>query len=195
MAKPIRLGLAALVAAAGVGTQTEPASSYVVTGGGCRFDPANDNDGLGIGFNSTNFNTLRRNATEDSAARWNGSMTPQFTLVDYGSSTRDVRVEFGFLGAGGGVATTTRWCGSNNYTQDPLITWNLSVSLGSDVFHYSEAAGHEFGHTYGLEHNNTEGCDGNTAGIMYWTTAKYGQCGWIGPTTDDAKGATDAHNG
>lgn len=172
-----------------------PASAYSLFGSNCRFDPANDDDGLGIGFSSTNFNQSRRDSTEYAAGRWNSGTTPQFTLVSYGSSTRDVRVEFAYLGAGGTVAQTTVWCGSGHYSADPLLEWNLDVTQPTSDKQIVTGE-HELGHAYGLDHNNTYSCNGSTAGIMYAPSAAIvDACGWTWPTPDDFAGQVDAHNG
>ena len=181
------------------------AEAYVVSGGGCRFDPSNDNDGLGIGFTSTNFNQGMRDATEDGAARWNNSGGPAtFTIVSYGSSTRDVRVVFSNLGASGAAASITRWCSSsaNHYSQDPRFNWNLdfkypSSGNGHSLFRQrSVTAIHELGHGYGLSHNQGSGCDTSSRGLMFAPSRdKLESCGWINPTSDDTKGAADAHDG
>lgn len=192
-----KLGLAALVAGTSVAIVPDVASAYSLYGNNCRYDPKNDDDGLGIGFNSTNFNQARRDATEDGAARWNAKVTPQFTIVSYGSSTRDLRVDFSRLGAGGPVAQTTVWCGTSYYTQDPRFEWNLDFTHPSPTFRRNSiTAIHEIGHSYGLDHNFTSGCDTKTAGLMFTpSSSKYDECGWIDPTTDDVNGQIDAHNG
>ncbi len=173
------------------------AGAYVLSGSGCRFDPANDDDGLGIGFSSTNYSQARRDATVDAAGRWNWGTTPQFTLVSYGLSTRDVRVEFSYLGAEAGPAYTIQYChpGQGYYRADPVFIWNVDVWQ----YNYNErvvTAEHELGHTYGLAHNQNYSCDGWWAGIMFAPSAqKVTQCNWTWPTPDDFAGQVDAHNG
>src|SRR3546814_3902739 len=111
-----------------------PYTTLFRSGAGCRFDPSNDNDGLGIGYSSTNLNAARRDSTSASAGLWNrkldlynvNGVDPDLTIVSYSSSTRDIRVEFrNNLPANIG-AQTTNWCsaGSNHYSQDPLFEWN-----------------------------------------------------------------------
>lgn len=188
-----------LIAAAvvvGVVANAAPSQAYSIAGPNCRYDPSNDDDGLGIGFSSTNQRADQKGSTEDAAARWNAKMVPKFTLVSYGSSTRDLRVEFGALPVGT-HATTMRWCGSGNYSQDPLFTWNINNGFYPNTGpHRTAIAVHEIGHSYGVEHKGTIGCDGGTAGLMFSNSvAKNDACGWIDPTTDDVNGAIDAHNG
>lgn len=178
---------------------SEPSLAYNLAGPGCRYDPANDSDGLGIGFNSTNFNLSRRNSTEDAAARWNARVAPQFTLVSYGSSTRDLRVDFSFLGAGGPAAEVILWChpANNHYSQDPRFNWNLDYThpAPTDTLQTVTAI-HELGHSYGLDHNQTAGCNSNTAGLMFApSSVKYNACSWLLPSNDDVLGQIDAHNG
>jgi hypothetical protein len=171
------------------------ASAWVDLGAGCRYDPVNDDDGLGIGFGS-NQNANMTSMTQDAAARWNSRMVPQFTVVSYGSSTRDLKVNFSttlpyYVGA-----QTTSWCGSDHYTQDPDFVWNKSQGYYTGTNQrWSAIATHEIGHSYGLSHNNTVACNVSAAGLMYDdAVAKTDSCGWWGPTTDDATGATYTHN-
>ncbi len=171
------------------------AHAYSVAGGGCRFDPDNDDDGLGVAFDSTNFDQSRRDATEFAAGRWNTMTTPQFTLVSYGCSTRDVRVDFAYYGSSQDSAYTLRWCssGPNRYSQDPVIVWNLDRWISSS----DDAIGigiHERGHAYGLDHNQNVLCSGSVAGLMYSPPSyKVDNCGWVWPTADHAAGQADAH--
>lgn len=191
----IGAGLAAAIAASQVITPS--ASGYVLQGSTCRYDPVNDDDGLGIGFSSTNYNQSRRDSTVDAAGRWNAAVAPQFTVVGYGSSTRDLRVTFARLGAGGVVAQVTTSCGTNSnyYTQDPLFQWNLDVAQPT-VGLQTVTAIHELGHSYGLAHNQVGGCDLKTAGLMFTPSAQKSQeCNWVYPTIDDINGQVDAHNG
>jgi len=174
------------------------AAAYNLEGPGCRYDPKNDDDGLGIGFNSSNFNQAMRDSTVDAAARWNAKMVPQFTLVSYGSSTRDLRVEFGTLPSNVG-AQTTFWCSAsaNHYTKDPLFTWNIAQGYYVSTGPHRTAIGvQEIGHSYGVAHNNSSSCDVKVGGLMYPDPVlKHDTCGWVDPTTDDVNGAVDAHNG
>jgi hypothetical protein len=206
MRRPARVAtLAALVAAGSFATSTQEAGAYSLLGTGCRYDPANDNDGLGIGFSSTNFHQGMRDATEDAAARWNAKAgTPaQFTIVSYSSSTRDLRVEFAYLGSGSGTPATLYYnCGSSHYTQDPRFEWNRSFTYPSSPGGYSlgqrrSVTGiHEIGHSYGMDHNQTSGCNTETAGLMFAPSRdKLESCGWKDPSNDDRDGAVDAHNG
>lgn len=198
-------GLIATVVASGAVTVvgTDRASAYNLLGPGCRFDPNNDDDGLGIGFNGTNFHQLSRDATEDGAARWNYSGGPAtFTIVGYSSSTRDVRVTFENRGATGAPADIVLPCGSSHFTSDPNFRWNLDFKYPESPGGYSEfrrrsvTAIHEFGHSYRMDHNQAGGCDGNGAGLMYAPSRdKLEACGWDDPTTDDVKGAHDGHDG
>lgn len=176
----------------------ESANAYTLFGTGCRYDPSNDDDGLGIGIKTDDplYDTGEKISTENGALGWNQVMTPQFMMVSYGSPTRDLRVEWQDLGinVGGQLSYS---CGSDHYTADPLFEW------GANATYYSSTSGrriaiaeHEIGHSYGLDHNNTAGCNGNTAGVMYTdAVAKYNLCLWSIPTADDTNGAIDAHNG
>lgn len=195
-------GTVAVAIAAGVLCVPTSASAYVLRGTGCRFDPKNDDDGLGIAFNTgaSGYNATERLRTEYGASDWNNKMTPSFTIVSsYGSDKRDVGVTWSPLGETVG-ASMTKPCGSSHYTQDPIFTWS------SNATYYSKTQGrqvavavHELGHAYGLAHNNTSGCNqtvGN-AGLMFHDVVgpygKYNECGWANPTDDDVAGANDAH--
>jgi hypothetical protein len=180
----------------GIIAQAAPSQAYVINGPNCRYDPKNDDDGLGIGFSSTNQRADQKGSTEDAAARWNAKMAPQFTLVAYGSSTRDLRVEFANLPVGT-YAVTTTWCGSGHYSQDPLFTWNTNSAFYANTGPHRTSIGiHEIGHSYGVAHNGMGGCNGANAGLMFPDpVGKNDACGWIDPTTDDVNGAVDAHNG
>lgn len=48
----------------------ERSRAYVLFGSTCRYDPANDDDGLGIGFSPTNYNQYRYDSTGTAAYRW-----------------------------------------------------------------------------------------------------------------------------
>lgn len=190
--------LVALCTLVGLSVMVESANAYTLLGTGCRYDPSNDDDGLGVGIDTGDalYDAGEAIATENGAWGWNQVMTPQFMMVSYGSPTRDLRVEWKNLGMNV-QGLLTYWCGSGHYTQDPLFEW------GADQTYYASTAGrrtaiaeHEIGHSYGLGHNGTSGCDGNTAGVMYQdAVAKYDSCSWSIPTVDDANGAIDAHNG
>src|SRR3546814_15095047 len=89
-----------LILVGGIGA--DAVGAHVALGAGCRFDPSNDNDGLGIGYSSTNLNAARRDSTSASAGHWNrkldlynvNGVDPDLTIVSYSSSTREIRVEF-----------------------------------------------------------------------------------------------------
>lgn len=189
------LAVVALVAALTIPAAT--ASAYVLYGQGCRYDPVNDNDGLGIGFDTGGslYDSTERLSIEYAASDWNSAMTPQFTVVSYGSSTRDLRVQWSNLGVNTG-GSLTRWCGSDHYTQVPRFQW------GANATYYSTSEGrrqaiaiHEIGHSYGVAHDTTTGC-GSGANLMYSdAVGKYDLCGWGAPRTDTVNGATAAHNG
>ncbi|MGQ0846701.1 MAG: hypothetical protein ACT4QF_21480 [Sporichthyaceae bacterium] len=187
-------------AAAGVLCVPAAAEAYVLKGGGCRFDPDNDNDGLGISFKTSGsaYNATERLRTEYAASDWNNKMTPSFTIVSYASTKQDLYVDWVSLGART-YADMTTWCdsGDNHYSQDPRFRWNTTAtSYPKTQARQVGVAVHELGHAYGLAHNDTGGCNqtvGN-AGLMHSDpVGKYDLCGWANPTDDDAAGATDAH--
>lgn len=183
-----------------VGATSAPASGYDVLGGGCRYDPANDNDGLGIGFDTGGslYNSTERLNVEYSASAWNALMTPQFTVVSWGSSQRDLAVKWSNLGVNvGGTTSLACSAGSNHYTSDPVFEFGANATYYSSTQARRMAISiHEIGHSYGLDHYNASGCDDKTAGLMYTdAVAKTNLCGWTDPTWDDVAGAIDAHNG
>ena len=173
------------------------ADAYNLLGTGCRYDPDNDDDGLGIGFdrNGSFYDSTEELSIQYAASAWNNAMTPQFTIVDYGSSTRDLRVQWDELGqnVGGRLSYS---CGSDHYRRDPVFRW------GADATYYTSTLGrrmaiaiHEIGHSYGLHHSNTGGC-GSSASLMYSDVVdKYDDCGWDAPRSDSISGATAAHDG
>src|SRR3546814_18987236 len=89
-----------LILVGGIGA--DAVGAHVALGAGCRFDPSNDNDGLGIGYSSTNLNAARRDSTSASAGLWNrkldlykvNGVDPDLNIVSYSSPTRNIRVEF-----------------------------------------------------------------------------------------------------
>lgn len=180
-----------------------PAAAWTRLGTGCRFDPDNDNDGLGVGISSTNSTAAKSYSTRVAQGYWNdkldtyGSVDPDFTSVSYGSTQRDVRVEFSQTLPSNVGAVTNYWCGSTHYTQDPLFTWN-NVATYYDMHNArlrEAVASHELGHTFGLDHNSYGGCDQNYAGLMYGdAVAKSDLCNWAGPSIDDADGASTVHS-
>ncbi len=182
----------------GLPVSSIPASGYNIFGSNCRFDPANDYDGLGIGVLTTDplYNSNQAFSTTSGGNAWNTVMVPQFTTVSYSSSTRDVRVEWGNLGASVG-GRTTYWCGSGHYSQDPLFEWGANQTYYvSTADRRKVIAIHELGHTYGMNHNNSTSCNPSIAGLMYTdVVVKTNTCGWTVPTADDVNGAIDAHNG
>jgi len=197
-AKPFVRVLVAMAIVAGIFVLTEPANAYTLLGTGCRYDPSNDDDGLGIGIKTTDplYNSAQALSTQNAAWGWNQVMAPQFTMVTYGGATMDLRVEWANLGANvGGV--TYYSCGYVWWQNDPTFKW------GANQTYYVTTSGrrtaiaeHEIGHSYGLDHNNTGLCNPTTAGIMYYNAvAKYDACAWNLPTIDDAVGAGDAHDG
>ena len=171
--------------------------AYNLYGQGCRYDPKNDDDGLGIGFNNRGalYDSGEQLSIENAASAWNDTMTPQFTIVSYGSSRRDLRVQWANLGRNVG-GSLTRWCGSSHYRRDPLFKW------GANATYYDSTSGrriaiaiHEIGHSYGVDHNNTSGC-GSRAALMHSdAVGKHDECGWSEPQSDTIDGATAAHNG
>ena len=177
---------------------TYSASAYSTDTPNCRFDPANDDDGLGVGILTSDsmYDLNQAFSTTSGANAWNTNMVPQFTSVSYSSSTRDVRVEWENLGANVSGRTTT-WCGVSYYSADPLFEWGANATYYATSINRRKAiAIHELGHAYGLNHNNTTGCYPTIAGLMYTDpVSKTNLCGWIYPTTDDVNGAIDAHNG
>jgi hypothetical protein len=175
------------------------ADAYVLLGHGCRYDPSNDDDGLGIGFNTAaaGYNSDENLRTQFAASDWNARMVPQFTIVSYGASTRDLAVTWAPLGTNVGAQTSIP-CGIDHWTADPVMTWstNATYYLPKTANNQTAIAVHEIGHSFGLAHNNNTSCTGSIAGLMYTdAVAKYNTCHWITPTTDDVTGATHAHNG
>lgn len=178
------------------------ADAYSVNGQGCRFDPGNDDDGLGVGIWDTT--PAKTDSTRIAQGYWNrkldsfGVVGPDFTNVSYGSNQRDVRVISTSNLPSNEGAHAYWWCGSSHYTEDPMWAWNNAATY----YHMHNAklreatASHEFGHMYGLAHNGTFGCDQNIAGIM-WSdaVAKSNLCNWAGPSIDDADGASRVHVG
>lgn len=194
----VRVGPAVAVGLIAAVVPTASTDAYTLFGTGCRYDPGNDDDGLGIGIRTDDpqYSAAGATAFENAAYGWNQVVTPQFTMVGYGGSTRDLRAEFADLGANTGGLTSI-WCGSSWYSQDPL------TEFGTNATYYTANLGrrtavleHEEGHSYGLNHNDTTGCDTKTAGVMFYAQpSKYDECGWNVPTTDDVNGQIDAHNG
>src|SRR3546814_17718778 len=89
-----------LILVGGIGA--DAVGAHVALGAGCRFDPSNDNDGLGIGYSSTNLNAARRDSTSASAGHWNRKLdlynvngdNPDLTFMSYNSSKRHTLDEF-----------------------------------------------------------------------------------------------------
>ena len=194
--------LAVTAATAVVVAVAQDAYAYNLLGSGCRYDPDNDDDGLGIGFDDSRRIRFLRDAaeelsTEHAASAWNNVMTPQFTIVDYGSSQRDLGVTWRNLGNHVG-AELVYYCSSwlGHYWRDPSFRW------GADANYYDSTSGrriaiaiHEIGHSYGLAHSDTSGC-GSSASLLHSNAVeKHDLCGWTDPRSDSIAGATDAHNG
>jgi len=191
-----RLLVAALVLLSVTAAYLPVSDAWTSIGTGCRYDPKNDDDGLGLGFNTGGslYDADERLKVEHAASSWNAAMVPNFTVVTWGSSKQDLKVTWANLGAsiGGRLSYT---CGSNHWTQDPTF------SFGANATYYVASAGrrkaiaiHELGHSYGLHHNSTAGC-GAGAGLMASNAVgKYDLCLWSGPTADDVTGATTRHN-
>lgn len=176
----------------------QPSDAYVFLGPGCRYDPKNDDDGLGIGFKTTDslYNTAQRNSTEYAASEWNSKVSMQFTVVGFNSAARDLKVEWSNLGPNtGGSLSYSCNPSAGHYNSDPIFYWGANQTYYTSTQNRRKAvAVHEEGHSYGLDHNNNGSCDYKVAGLMYTdAVGKYDDCGWFGPTTDDANGAVDAH--
>lgn len=191
-----RIAGAAIAAAALAATvPTEPADAYVVLGYGCRYNPGNYYDGLGVGYfwgflsAGTATEAIYLDQTSNAAARWNQMFGPHFTTVPYGASTMDLGVFVSWsLGPNGSIAKTWFDCGGSHYDYDPLIEWNANY-VRPNVYRLGTAI-HEIGHSYGLEHNQYQTCDPNLSGMMFTPSSqKYDACGWTFPSSDDAKGA------
>jgi len=192
--KPLVLGILVL----GLLAIPTIASVYTLYGQGCRYDPANDNDGLGIGFDTGGslYDATERLSIEFAASDWNNAMAPQFTIVSYSSSKRDLRVQWANLGSSTG-GSLTRWCGSDHYTQDPRFRWGANATYYSSTEGRRQAiAIHEIGHSYGVTHTTTPGCTDSSDTLMHSDpVGKYDLCGWGAPRPDTVSGATAAHNG
>jgi len=176
-----------------------PAGAYTFLNySSCRYDPANDADGLGIGIDST-ATTAEHNATVSAGGRWSVSgFEADFTYIgsNLGASKVDLRVTWANLGATI-QAKTYYWCSSlaAHYTQDPVIKWGRNQSAYPWTTNNRIAVGvHEIGHSIGLDHNTNTSCNGAIAGLMYNDAiGKYNACGWTSPTADDVTGANDVH--
>lgn len=199
-----KLTVGALIVGASVLTLSELesraniASAATSKGVGCRYDPVNDDDGLGIGTNPVNFDYMLWTGLVGGATEWNVVMTPQFTLVDYNSPQRDVGLNFTHLLPVTTQAQIRSSCGSYLfpwYLGDPQIDYNLDWNYKSSL--QAQAVGvHELGHSYGLGHDQTSGCDGNNAGLMFSDAAgKFASCSWVKPQPNDYKSAANAHSG
>ena len=174
------------------------AGAYTLLGEGCRYDPDNDDDGLGIGFQKDNdlYDEDEELAIQYAASAWNGAMDPQFTIVSHSSFDRDLAVRWANLGPNVGGALTYG-CGSDHYWTDPVFRFGANATFYTPTMRRRKAiAIHEIGHSYGLQHNNTSGCNSSTASLMHvYPVSKYDLCGWHRPTQDSVDGATAAHEG
>jgi hypothetical protein len=174
------------------------AQAYVIFGSNCRYDPANDDDGLGIGVKTGDslYNAAQHTSAINAAAKWNEKVAPQFTLVTYNTSVQDVTLGWENLGAN--IGGRTYWqCGSGHWANDPDVRWGANATYYVSTQNRRTAIMiHELGHSYGVDHNSNSSCDGGVAGLMASdAVGKTNACGWTSPTSDDVKGANDAHNG
>ncbi len=177
---------------------TPPADAYSLIGKGCRYDPRNSPDGLGIGIDSS-VTKSESDATKQAGVKyWSAAIGPNFTYIgtSLGASKVDLRVSSANLGAT--VQGVTYYsCGSDHFTQDPVFKWSHNQTSYTWTQARREAvATHEIGHSLGVGHNNNSRCSGVQAGLMYSDAiGKQIACGWVKPTTDDKNGATRANNG
>lgn len=193
-------GLSLAVTAGSVLVPVSAANAYVLIGPGCRYDPRNDDDGLGIGID-TSVTSAEATATKTGGTRWSATTWPaifQYIGTDVSASKVDLRVSSANLGATV-QATTYWWCdsGSGHYSQDPVFKWSHNQTAYTWTANNRIAvAVHEMGHSIGVNHNNSTSCNGSIAGLMYKDAiGKYLSCGWTSPSADDVNGATHAHNG
>lgn len=178
----VALGLFMLVPAA---TQPE-AAAYVLNPDDCRWSGSQP----AIGYRFSSVVTTYKSATRSADSRWDATYANGYFYETTSTSDDDVVVLAAYYGANGYVAWVAGSCDAWSIWNDPLyLRWNRTYMESKTSTQKYMVGIHEFGHVYGLWHNQTSGCNSGTAGLMYTPALdKYASCGWTSPTGDDVNG-------
>lgn len=162
------------------------AEAYNLTPSGCRWSGSQP----AIGYRFGSVIASYKSATRTADSKWDATSANGYFYETTSSSDDDVVVYANWYGSNGYLAWVSGGCGPDNIWNDPLyLRWNQTY-LDSKTSTERYVAGiHEFGHVYGLAHNNTGTCNSGAAGLMHqYPLTKYDDCGWTSPSNDDVYG-------
>lgn len=185
--KRIFIGLVILGLFASAFAAFQPsAEAFNLNPDGCRWSGSQP----AIGYRFGAVIAAYKSATRTADSKWDATSANGYFYETTSGADDDVVVYANWYGSNGYLAWVSGSCGADDIWNDPLyLRWNQTY-LDSKTSTERYVIGiHEFGHVYGLAHNNTGTCSSGAAGLMHeHPLSKYDDCGWTSPSNDDMYG-------